>query len=136
MLRELCGPGRDALRAEHPAPLRLPGALLRRSCGGSQAPVGPAGKGRGQAASNGTIESSTTNSTAAGRSYTVANVHNGVIYLASPSNIVQALDGKTGSLIWETRVGPDQAPGYGGIRSIAIADDKIFLPRATRTWWR
>jgi outer membrane protein assembly factor BamB len=31
-------------------------------------------------------------------------------------------------LIWETRVGPDQAPGYGGIRSIAIADDKVFLP--------
>lgn len=36
---------------------------------------------RARAASNGTIESSTTNSTAAGRSYTVANVHNGVIYL-------------------------------------------------------
>ena len=45
-----------------------------------------------------------------------------------PSNIVQALDAKTGDLIWETRVGPDQAPGYGGIRSIAIAQDKIFLP--------
>ena len=41
---------------------------------------------------------------------------------------MQALDGKTGDLIWETHVGPDQAPGYGGIRSIAIADDKIFLP--------
>lgn len=36
---------------------------------------------RARAASNGTIESSTTNSTAAGRSYTVANVHAGVIYL-------------------------------------------------------
>jgi alcohol dehydrogenase (cytochrome c) len=55
-------------------------------------------------------------------------VHDGVIYLASPSNFVQALDGRTGDLIWETRVGPDQAPGYGGIRSIAIADDKVFLP--------
>ena len=54
--------------------------------------------------------------------------HNGVLYLASPSNIVQALDAKTGTLIWETRVGPDQAPGYGGIRSIAIAEDKILLP--------
>ncbi len=63
-----------------------------------------------------------------GANQTTPIVHNGVIYLASPSNIVQALDGKTGSLIWETRVGPDQAPGYGGIRSIAIADDKIFLP--------
>ena len=59
-----------------------------------------------------------------GANQTTPIVHNGVIYLASPSNIVQALDGKTGNLIWETRVGPDQAPGYGGIRSIAIAEDK------------
>jgi alcohol dehydrogenase (cytochrome c) len=63
-----------------------------------------------------------------GANQTTPIVHNGVIYLASPSNFVQALDGKTGDLIWETHVGPDQAPGYGGIRSIAIADDKILLP--------
>jgi alcohol dehydrogenase (cytochrome c) len=63
-----------------------------------------------------------------GANQTTPIVHNGVIYLASPSNFVQALDGRTGDLIWETRVGPDQAAGYGGIRSIAIADDKIFLP--------
>ena len=61
-----------------------------------------------------------------GANQTTPIVHNGIIYLATPSNIVQALDGKTGTLIWETRVGPDQAPGYGGIRSIAIADDKIL----------
>ena len=63
-----------------------------------------------------------------GANQTTPIVHNGIIYLASPSNIVQAIDGKTGDLIWETRVGPYQAPGYGGIRSIAIAEDKIFLP--------
>jgi len=63
-----------------------------------------------------------------GANQTTPIVHSGIIYLASPSNIVQALDGKTGDLIWETRVGPDQAPGYGGIRSIAIAEDKVFLP--------
>ena len=63
-----------------------------------------------------------------GANQTTPIVHNGVIYLASPSNIVQALDAKTGDLIWETRAGPDQAPGYGGIRSIAIAEDKVFLP--------
>jgi alcohol dehydrogenase (cytochrome c) len=63
-----------------------------------------------------------------GSNQTTPIVHNGIIYLATPSNIVQALDAKTGTLIWETRVGPDQAPGYGGIRSIAIADDKILLP--------
>jgi alcohol dehydrogenase (cytochrome c) len=63
-----------------------------------------------------------------GANQTTPIVHNGVIYLASPSNIVQAIDAKTGDLIWETRVGPDQAPGYGGIRSIAIAEDKVLLP--------
>ena len=62
-----------------------------------------------------------------GANQTTPIVHNGIIYLASPSNIVQALDGKTGDLIWETRVGPDQAPGYGGIRTIAMAEDKVFL---------
>ena len=38
-------------------------------------------------------------------------VHNGILYLVSPSHIVQALDAKTGDLIWETRAGPYQAPG-------------------------
>jgi len=63
-----------------------------------------------------------------GANETTPIVHNGIIYLVSPSNILQALDGKTGDLIWETRVGPNQAPGYGGIRSIAIAEDEIFVP--------
>lgn len=63
-----------------------------------------------------------------GSNQTTPIVHNGVLYLASPSNIVQAINAKTGDLIWETRAGPDQAPGYGGIRSIAIAEDKVFLP--------
>jgi len=63
-----------------------------------------------------------------GANQTTPIVHNGVMYLASPSNIVQALHAGTGDLIWETRVGPDQAPGYGGIRSIAIAEDKVLLP--------
>ena len=63
-----------------------------------------------------------------GANQTTPIVHGGVMYLASPSNIVQAINAKTGDLIWETRVGPDQAPGYGGIRSIAIAEEKVFLP--------
>ena len=63
-----------------------------------------------------------------GANQTTPIVHNGMLYLASPSNIVQAINAKTGDLIWETRAGPDQAPGYGGIRSIAIAEDKVFLP--------
>jgi alcohol dehydrogenase (cytochrome c) len=63
-----------------------------------------------------------------GANQTTPIVHNGVMYLASPSNIVQALNARNGDLIWETRVGPDQPPGYGGIRSIAIAEDKVLLP--------
>ena len=62
-----------------------------------------------------------------GANETTPIVHNGVLYLVSPSNIVQALNAKTGDLIWETRTGPVQAPGYGGIRSVSIADDKIFV---------
>ena len=33
-------------------------------------------------------------------------VHNGIMYLANTSNTVQALDGRTGELIWENRIGP------------------------------
>ena len=63
-----------------------------------------------------------------GANQTTPIVHNGIIYLATPEQHRPGARRKTGSLIWETRAGPDQAPGYGGIRSIAIADDKIFLP--------
>lgn len=38
-------------------------------------------RSRARGASNATIDTTTSNSTAGGRSYTVANVHNGVIYL-------------------------------------------------------
>jgi len=55
-------------------------------------------------------------------------VHNGIIYLSNSSNTVQALDGKTGELIWENRIGPDSTRGYGATRSLAIYQDKIFVP--------
>ena len=39
-------------------------------------------------------------------------VHNGIIYLLNPGNIVQALDGRTGELIWENHTGaPDGGAG-------------------------
>ena len=48
-----------------------------------------------------------------GANQTTPIVHNGVIYLATPSNIVQALDGKTGS----SDLGNARGPGPGaGIR--------------------
>ncbi len=55
-------------------------------------------------------------------------VHNGIIYLSNTSNTVQALDGRTGELIWENRIGPDSTRGYGATRSLAIYGDKIFVP--------
>jgi alcohol dehydrogenase (cytochrome c) len=54
-------------------------------------------------------------------------VHNGTLYLLNPNNIVQALDAQTGNLIWEQRAGPEQRPGYGGLRSFSISQDKILF---------
>jgi alcohol dehydrogenase (cytochrome c) len=45
-------------------------------------------------------------------------VHNGVIYLNNPGNIIQALDGKTGDVIWENRYGT--SPTAAALRGIAI----------------
>ncbi len=50
-------------------------------------------------------------------------VYNGIIYLINPSNIIQALDGKTGELIWEHHAGPVDSED---MRNIAIYDDKII----------
>jgi PQQ-dependent dehydrogenase (methanol/ethanol family) len=54
-------------------------------------------------------------------------VHDGILYLLNPNNIVQALDARTGNLIWEQRAGPEQRAGYGGLRSFSIAQDKILF---------
>jgi alcohol dehydrogenase (cytochrome c) len=56
-------------------------------------------------------------------------VHNGIIYIANTDNIVQALDGRTGDLIWENRVRPagQQGGGTGATRNMAIYQDKIFM---------
>ena len=64
-------------------------------------------------------------------------VHDGVLYIANPGAIVQALDAATGDLLWQYERGAD-APGNsfggpppGGIaRNIAIYQDKIYLNTA------
>lgn len=50
-------------------------------------------------------------------------VYNGVVYLINPSNIIQALDGKSGDLIWEHHAGPVDSED---MRNIAIYNDKII----------
>lgn len=49
--------------------------------------------------------------------------YHGTIYLINPSNIVQALDAKTGELIWEHHTGPANRQD---MRNIAIYNDKII----------
>jgi alcohol dehydrogenase (cytochrome c) len=52
-------------------------------------------------------------------------VHNGILYLMNPGNIVQALDARKGDLVWENRIGAT-ATGSSQ-RGLAIYDDKIYL---------
>src|SRR5689334_9472956 len=54
-------------------------------------------------------------------------VHDGIVYLTNTSNTLQALNGRTGELIWENRIGPESARAYGATRTLAIADDKLLL---------
>jgi alcohol dehydrogenase (cytochrome c) len=53
-------------------------------------------------------------------------VHDGVMFLSNTDNIMQALDAKTGKLIWENRIGPRSPHLYGGNRGIALYKDKVF----------
>jgi len=54
-------------------------------------------------------------------------VHDGIVYLTNTSNTIQALNGRTGDLIWENRIGPESTRAYGATRTLAIYDDKLFL---------
>jgi alcohol dehydrogenase (cytochrome c) len=54
-------------------------------------------------------------------------VHDGIIFLSNTSNTVQALNGKTGKLIWEHRIGPVSTAAYGATRSLALYEDKVFV---------
>ena len=54
-------------------------------------------------------------------------VHNGIIYLTNTQNIVQALDGKTGDLIWENHVGPNATTGIAAMRNMAIYQDRVYV---------
>jgi alcohol dehydrogenase (cytochrome c) len=54
-------------------------------------------------------------------------VRNGVLYLPHPNNVVQALDGRTGSLIWEYRRKLGNLADDDTVRNIALYQDKVFL---------
>jgi alcohol dehydrogenase (cytochrome c) len=52
-------------------------------------------------------------------------VHDGTLFINNPTNIVQALDAKTGELIWENRLG-ENATGNSQ-RGLAIYSDKVYV---------
>jgi alcohol dehydrogenase (cytochrome c) len=55
-------------------------------------------------------------------------VHNGVLYINNAGGVLQALDAKTGDLIWENRYGTN--PAAPAMRGIAIYEDKIVVATA------
>ncbi|MFO0336928.1 MAG: PQQ-binding-like beta-propeller repeat protein [Pseudomonadota bacterium] len=70
-----------------------------------------------------------------GRQYVTPLAYRGVLYVESPRDIIQALDARTGDLIWEYRWERRARPGepsrvvipeVRGTRNIAIAGDRIF----------
>ncbi|MDP6579502.1 MAG: PQQ-binding-like beta-propeller repeat protein [Vicinamibacterales bacterium] len=64
-----------------------------------------------------------------GVNQTTPVVHDGVMFLANPGNVVQAIDAATGEPIWEYRydVPRDALTGVGATRGLALYDDKVFL---------
>jgi len=63
--------------------------------------------------------------------------HDGVLFLGQPRNVVQALDGRTGDLLWEYRRELPKVEGgyhndlFSRARgTIALHDDKVFLATA------
>ena len=63
-----------------------------------------------------------------GNSQTTPLVHDGVMFLAHPGNVVQALDASTGDVLWEYRHPlPEDAARWGATRTLALYGDKVFL---------
>ena len=55
-------------------------------------------------------------------------VHNGVLYLNNAGEVLQAIDARTGDLIWENRYG--SIPNAPAMRGIAIYEDKVLVATA------
>ena len=57
-------------------------------------------------------------------------VHDGIMYLTNPGNIIQALDARTGDVIWQyAREVPEgvSQTGFNQLRNISIYEDKVLL---------
>ena len=63
-----------------------------------------------------------------GNNQTTPLVHDGVMFLASPGNVVQAIDAVAGDVIWQYRWAlPDDAPQRAATRTLALYGDKVYL---------
>ena len=65
-----------------------------------------------------------------GNHQTTPLVHDGVMYLANPGNVVQAIDAATGDVIWVYRARLPEDARPGPTRTLALYGDKLFLARA------
>ena len=66
-----------------------------------------------------------------GNHQTAPLVHDGVMFLASPGDVVQAIDAVTGDVIWQYRSPlPEDAPQRSPTRTLALYGDKVFLATA------
>ena len=64
-----------------------------------------------------------------GSNETTPLVHDGIMYLVNPHDVVQAIDARSGDLIWEHayRFPPESMTLAGTVRNLAIYGDKLFL---------
>ena len=63
-----------------------------------------------------------------GVSQTTPIVHDGVMYVANPGNVVQALDARTGDFLWEYRREMDERRRSAAqMRSLAVYQDLVIL---------
>src|SRR5262249_22801049 len=65
---------------------------------------------------------------ASGRNQPSPIIHNGIMYLLNCGHVLQALDARTGDLIWEHNL---NIPSTTALRGLAMWGDKIYL--ATNT---
>jgi alcohol dehydrogenase (cytochrome c) len=65
-----------------------------------------------------------------GRVQTAPLVHDGVMYLANAGNVLQALDARTGDIIWQYSREFPEGRRSNVMHSIAIYQDKIFMTTA------
>jgi alcohol dehydrogenase (cytochrome c) len=62
-----------------------------------------------------------------GQNSTGPTIHDGIMFLANTSNTVEALDAKTGELLWQNRLGPLASRAYSALRSLAVYEDKVYI---------